>query len=52
LNSYWVAITPNGKTVYAVNFSSSSVTPITTATDTAGTPVKVGEQPDAIAITP
>jgi YVTN family beta-propeller protein len=52
LNTYSLAVTPNGKTVYAVNFSSNSVTPITTATDMAGTPVKVGKQPDAIAITP
>ena len=50
-----VAITPDGKTAYVVNFGSDNVTPINTATDTAGatgTWISVGSEPDAIAITP
>jgi YVTN family beta-propeller protein len=46
-----IAITPNGKTVYAVS-DSDTVTPINTATDKAGKPIKVGKGPNAIAITP
>jgi YVTN family beta-propeller protein len=51
-DTYTLALSPNGKTVYAVNYSSNSVTPVNTATDTAGTPIKVGKQPEGIAITP
>jgi YVTN family beta-propeller protein len=52
-----VAITPNGKTVYAVNpgqlsFSFSTVTPITVASNKARTPITVGYEARAIAITP
>ncbi len=50
-----IAITPDGKTAYVVNFGSDNVTPINTATDTAGasgTWIAVGSEPDAIAITP
>jgi YVTN family beta-propeller protein len=57
-----LAITPDGKTVYVVAdvFPGSSapgpvpgyVTPVMTATDTAGTPIQVGDDPDGIAITP
>ena len=47
-----MAITPDGTTAYVVNFGSDTVTPIATATNTAGTPITVGTQPVAIAITP
>ena len=49
-----IAITPNGKTAYAVNdnFNSGTVTPIRTATNTALKAIKVGKGPYAIAITP
>ena len=39
-------------TAYVVNSDSDTVTPIQTATNTAGTPVTVGPGPVAIAITP
>ena len=47
-----IAITRNGKTVYAVNDASGTVTPIRTATNTALKAIKVGKYPYAIAITP
>jgi YVTN family beta-propeller protein len=61
-----VAITPDGKTAYVTNpvsgicnkithvckYSDGSVTPIATATNTAGTPITVGVSPSGIAITP
>ena len=47
-----IAFTPDGKTAYVTNFGSGTVTPIATATNTAGTPIPVGDGPDAIAITP
>lgn len=50
-----VAITPNGKTAYVVNFGSDNVTEIDTATNTASPQsawITVGSEPDAIAITP
>jgi YVTN family beta-propeller protein len=47
-----VAVTPDGKTAYVANSGSGTVTPIATATNTAGTPITVGTQPDAMAITP
>ena len=47
-----LAITPDGSTVYVVNTGDNTVTPVDTATDTAGTPISVGSNPDAIAITP
>ena len=46
-----IAITPNGKTAYVLSIG-GTVTPIRTATNTASTPIKVGRDPDAIAITP
>jgi YVTN family beta-propeller protein len=39
-------------TAYIVNNGSDTVTPIRTATKTAGKAIKVGSEPDAIAITP
>jgi YVTN family beta-propeller protein len=56
-----IAVTPNGRTAYVVNqnasvagpdISDGTVTPITTATNTPGNPIKVGRLPAAIAITP
>ena len=40
-----VAITPDGKTAYVVNQTAGNVTPIDTATNTAGPPISVGEHP-------
>ena len=45
-------ITPDGKTAYVANAGSGTVTPIATATGTAGPPITVGSYPGAIAITP
>jgi virginiamycin B lyase len=61
-----LAITPDGATLYAANFGAygvvngqvmqvsdgTTVTPINTATDTAGTPITVGSEPSSVAITP
>jgi YVTN family beta-propeller protein len=47
-----MAITPDGKTVYVADLNANTVTPISTATNTAGPPIKVGKNPGVIAITP
>ncbi len=47
-----LAITPDGRTVYVVNVISNTVTPISTATNTAGKPIKTWSRPVAIDITP
>ncbi|MGA3147678.1 MAG: PKD domain-containing protein [Acidimicrobiales bacterium] len=47
-----LAITPDGTTVYTTDPTDASVTPIDTATNTAETPISVGNGPDAIAVTP
>jgi DNA-binding beta-propeller fold protein YncE len=52
-----IAITPNGRTAYVVNYGSypddeGTVTPIQTATGTAGKTIKVGNEPEVIVITP
>ncbi len=48
-----VAITPNGSTAYVTNGFSGDVTPISTATNTAGPPIPTGGiLPSGIAITP
>jgi YVTN family beta-propeller protein len=39
-------------TAYVANYNSDTVTPINTATNTALKPIKVGSNPQAIAITP
>ena len=52
LPPYSIAISPNGTTAYVANWGSNSVTPINTATNTAGTPIGVGTNPQTIAITP
>ena len=46
-----IAITPDGKTAYVVSYASGKVTPISTATNKAGKPIKV-KNPYLIAITP
>jgi YVTN family beta-propeller protein len=43
-------ITPNGKTLYVGDSDSGTVTPINTATNTAGTPIKTGPAPFAVAM--
>ncbi len=50
--SWAIAITPDGKTVYVISFYPATATPISTATNAAGKPIKVGRAPDAIAIAP
>jgi YVTN family beta-propeller protein len=40
-----IAITPDGKTAYVVNYRSDSVTPIRIATNTALAPIPVGRHP-------
>ena len=47
-----IAIAPDGKTAYVPNYQSGTVTPISTVTNTAGKPIKVGTGPIAIAFTP
>jgi YVTN family beta-propeller protein len=47
-----IAITPGGRTGYVADFASNAVTPIRTATNTAGKAVKVGSGPVALAIAP
>ena len=47
-----IAITPDGKTAYVVNFGSNTVTPISVGTNRPGTPIPVGRWPWVIAITP
>jgi YVTN family beta-propeller protein len=45
-----IAITPDGKTAYVANTNSGTVTPITTATNRAGKPIRVADGPGTIAI--
>jgi YVTN family beta-propeller protein len=49
-----MAITPNGKTLYVGDWNSGRVTPVHTATSTAGRPIKTGADPLVVtmAITP
>jgi DNA-binding beta-propeller fold protein YncE len=47
-NPSLIAITPNGKTAYVLNTYSSSVTPITVATNTAGPPIPVCGPQDVV----
>jgi YVTN family beta-propeller protein len=42
---------PNPVTAYVINRGSSTVTPITVATNTPGTPIPVGNTPEGVAIT-
>jgi DNA-binding beta-propeller fold protein YncE len=52
LGPWFIAITPNGKTVYVADTSAHTVVPVSTATNTAGKPIPVTPDPVAIAITP
>jgi len=45
-------VSANPVTAYVVNSGANTVTPITTATNTASTPIPVGGEPHAITITP
>ena len=45
-------MTPNGRTLYVASYEGGTVTPIYTATNTAGAAIAVGTEPDAIAVTP
>jgi YVTN family beta-propeller protein len=45
-----MAITPNGKTLYVGDWDSGTVTPISTATNTAGKPIETGANPFAVAM--
>ena len=47
-----VALAAASHTAYVANFASKSVTPIDTATNTAGTAITVGIEPAGVAITP
>ena len=49
-----IAVTPDGKTAYVVSACGCApvVTPVATATNTPGKPIKIGGSPWAIAITP
>jgi YVTN family beta-propeller protein len=46
------ATASGGRTAYVLNYGSGSVTPIATATNKRGQPIKVGNRPLTIAITP
>jgi YVTN family beta-propeller protein len=53
----WLAVSPNGATVYAADFGTpvlapSEIVPITVATNEAGTPITGVTKPNAIAISP
>jgi DNA-binding beta-propeller fold protein YncE len=45
------AITPDGKTIYIISGNGSTVTPITTATNTPGQPINVAGNAQSIVIT-
>ena len=47
-----IAVSPNGKHVYVANANSESITPIVTATDTAGVPIRLPGSPQAVAFAP
>jgi YVTN family beta-propeller protein len=47
-----IAITPNGATAYVADFAGNAVSPINTATNAAGTPIRVARGPGLLAITP
>jgi YVTN family beta-propeller protein len=47
-----VAVTPDGTTALATNYSDGTVTVIDVATSTLGTPIAVGASPQGIAISP
>jgi YVTN family beta-propeller protein len=45
-----MAITPNGRTLYVGDWDSGTVTPIRTASNTAGKPIKTGANPFSVAM--
>jgi YVTN family beta-propeller protein len=45
-----MAVTPDGSAVFVSNSNGNSVSPINTATETAGAPISVGRVPEGIAI--
>lgn len=47
-----LVMAPDGKTVFVAVSGSRTVVPISTATSTAGKPIRVGQLPDQLAITP
>lgn len=47
-----IAVSPNGATVYVANANSGSVTPIATATDKPGVPIRLPGSPQAVAFAP
>jgi YVTN family beta-propeller protein len=47
-----IAVTPDGRTAYVLDWAAGSVTPIVTATGRALPPIQVGSFPSAIAIGP
>jgi YVTN family beta-propeller protein len=49
---WWIAITPDGTTAYVANHGTGTVTPISTASNTAGTAIKTGTNPWAVVIAP
>ncbi len=52
-NCYGITITPNGNTAWVATYGSHTIVPITTATNTAGTPVTLQDcYPYRLAITP
>jgi hypothetical protein len=51
-HSWIFAITPDGKTAYVVAMFPGTITPVATATNTPGKPIRAGARISAIAITP
>jgi len=47
-----MVITPDGRTLYVLNYGPGTVTPVQTATNRAGQPIRIGRWPDSIVITP
>jgi YVTN family beta-propeller protein len=45
-------MSPDGKTLYVASLAVNTVTPIATATNAPGTPIKVGSLPRAVGIAP
>ena len=47
-----ITITPDGAPAYVASYGANTVTAINVATDRPGRPVRVGQAPDALAVTP
>jgi YVTN family beta-propeller protein len=47
-----IVVTPDGRTAYVVSTAAGTVTPITTATNTLGKPIRAGKDPFALVIAP